>query len=299
MNAMTTNLQHIQIQQSQTLESLAHAKVENSTFFATVTQQLPLENDSSTLANAFQPLLEQYKDEFLAGVKKEFRSAARSAWDDILREAPAAIDKMQHRGKTAQRVSERVANEDEETTERDLHTPDRYKATLAEPSPLSLERPILGRLDRKNAMMLYENESKWKTRLGSLTITIRNRVYFNEVGPPIKSYEFAARFNLSSSWMSTGFSMTYENKTDARGSPEFGLKWKTYRVIPKDHEVFEAIGAHDIRTVQNILAQKLVTPSDRGSDGWPLLMWAVLAGSLDICKALVQSGADINACNNE
>ncbi|KAI1806391.1 hypothetical protein F4811DRAFT_568998 [Daldinia bambusicola] len=231
MNSITANLQHIQIQQSQTLESLAHAKVENSTFFAT-------------------PLLEQYKDEFPAGVKRNFQSAARSTWDDILQDAPAAINKMQHRSKTAHRVSKLVANEDEEMAETNLHTPERYKAASAEPSLLSLERPILSQPDRKNGMMLYWNQSERKTRLGSPVITIR---------------DIPSLFQRS-------FSIAYENKTDARGSPEIGLKWKTYRVIPQDHEVIKSMKANSIRTVQNMLSQKLISPSDRDMDGHLLLM---------------------------
>ncbi|KAI1482956.1 hypothetical protein F4774DRAFT_416897 [Daldinia eschscholtzii] len=295
MNKVTTNLQHTQIQQSQILESVAHAKVENSSFFATVTQQLPLANDSSTLANALQPLLEQYKDELLIGVKKEFRSAARSAFNDMLQKTPATIDRMQHRSRAAQRVFEEVLKEGEDTTEKDLYTSEWYNAPSEEPKLLSLERRHFGQSDKNSVTIRYQNRLWWNTRLGCLMITIQDRDYFNETRSLTTRYELIVQFTPSPSWMSTGFLMTYENKTDARGSPEFGLRFKTYRIIPLDHDIFNALAQRDVRTVQNMLSQKLVLPSDRDDRGWSLLIYATLLGKLDICKALVQGGTDINA----
>ncbi|OTB11709.1 hypothetical protein K445DRAFT_211630 [Daldinia sp. EC12] len=295
MNKVTTNLQHTQIQQSQILESVAHAKVENSSFFATVTQQLPLVNDSSTLANALQPLLEQYKDEFLIGVKKEFRSAARSAFDDMLQMTPATIDRMQHRSRTAQRVSEEVLKEGEDTTEKDLYTSEWYNAPSEEPKLLSLERRHFGQSDKNSVTIRYQNRLWWNTKLGCLMITIQDRDYFNETRSLTTRYELTVQLTPSPSWMSTGFLMTYKNKTDARGSPEFGLRFKTYRILPRDHDIFNALAKRDVRTVQNMLSQKLVLPSDRDDRGCSLLIYATFVGKLDICKALVQGGTDINA----
>ncbi|KAI2781764.1 hypothetical protein F4815DRAFT_74293 [Daldinia loculata] len=298
MKNITTGLQHIQVRQSETLKSLAHVKVENSTFFATVTQQIPLASDSSTLVHALRPLLEQYKDEFIAGVKKEFQSAARTGFDSIIQNAPAALDEMQHRSRTAQHDPERVVGESKETTEIDLYTYESYTTPFEDPNPLLLKRQALGRPDKNSITMLYQRRRRWKTILGNLILRIRDRVHFNEYGRPTKMYELTVQFTPSLSWLSTGFSMTYENKTDARGGPEFGLRLKTYRVLPDDHEVFRAIVDGDVCTVRNMLSQKLVSPSDRHLNGWTLLMEAVYIGELNICKALVQSGADINARND-
>ncbi|KAI1659918.1 hypothetical protein F4813DRAFT_387409 [Daldinia decipiens] len=283
MKNITTGLQHIQVRQSETLESLAHVKVENSTFFATVTQQIPLASDSSTLVHALRPLLEQYKDEILAGVKKEYRSAARTEFDNIIQNTPAALNEMQHRSGTAQHDSERVVVGSKETTEMDSYTSESHTTPFEDPKPLLPKRQALGRPDKNSITMLYYNWREWQTRLGTLVFIIRDRVHFNEYGRPIKMYELTVHFTPSPSWLSTGFSMTYENKTDARGGPEFGLSFKTYRVLPDDHEVIRAIENGDVCTVRNMLSQKLVSPSDRNLDGWPLLMYAVVSGELDIC----------------
>ncbi|KAI0854404.1 hypothetical protein F5Y00DRAFT_256898 [Daldinia vernicosa] len=294
---ITTGLQHIQVRQSETLDSLAHVKVENSAFFATVTQRTPLASDSSTLVHALRPLLEQYKDEILIGVKKEYQSAARSGFDSIIQNAPAALDEIQHRSRTAQQDSERAVVESKEAAEIDLYTSKSYITPFEDPNPLLLKRRALGRLDRNSITMLYYNCWRWKTALGNLMLSIRDKVHFNEYGRPTKMYELTVQLIPSLSWLSTGFSMTYENKTDARGAPEFGIRLKTYRVLPNDHEVIRAIEDGDVYTVQNMLSQKLVSPSGRDTNGRSLLMIAVEHGELDICKALVQSGADINARN--
>ncbi|KAF3062290.1 hypothetical protein GL218_03392 [Daldinia childiae] len=296
MKNITTGLQHIQVRQSETLESIAHVKVENSTFFATVTQQAPLASDSSTLAHALRPLLEQYKDEFIAGVKKEFQSAARAGFDSIIQNAPTTLE-MQHRSRIAQHDPERVVGESKETIEMDLCTSESYTTSFEDPNPLLLKRQVPGWRDKNSITMLYQRRRRWETGLGTLVLVIGDNLYFNKHGRPTKIYQLTVQFIPSLSWLSTGFSMTYENKTDARGGPEFGLRLKTYRVLPDDHEVFRAIEDDDVCTVQNMLSQKFVSPSDRHTDGWTLLMIAVFHGRLDICKALVQSGADVNARN--
>ncbi|KAI2470822.1 hypothetical protein F4781DRAFT_441423 [Annulohypoxylon bovei var. microspora] len=293
MTTLGVGVQNIQCRQSSTIESLAQVKVENSTFLAGVTQQIPMTDDpGSFLRHALQPLLEEYSEKIIAGVKKEFRGTARYEMDNMFQRALPALDEMQHRSKATRQDRREVVDEVATKTGPDdfeqRHSPRLEGFEL-------LDKQSHGQFDKDNLTIAYRNFWWAETSIGKLSIFIRHTIRFNAFGIPTEVYQLAAQFNPSPRWLSTGCSIIYENRTDARGNAEFGLRLKSYRVLNPDHKVWDAIRRNDVSSIQRMLLQKTISTSDRDIYGRTLLHRAVVCGYLDVCKALVQSGADINA----
>ncbi|KAI1771881.1 hypothetical protein F4818DRAFT_454381 [Hypoxylon cercidicola] len=291
MTAMNITLENIQSRQSESFESISQVKVENSAFLASVTQQVPLGSDSSaSFQNVIRPLFEEYIEKALAEMKKEYRITARSEADHLLNDLLPTLHEMQSFCTVTQ--GNPIGITDEDTTEA-YHESSKSQVHLGEirnAEPLAPHQ-----LDKTNVSVIYRNRWRRKTGLGVFSVIMRDRVHFDPSGRVTKLYELTAQFNPSPRWFATGCSITYKYKSDARGSPEFGLKPKSYRVLEDGHVAFKAIMSGDISTLQSMLAQRFISPSDTNKNGQSLLSMAVLNGELDICKALVQSGADINA----
>ncbi|OTA91944.1 hypothetical protein M434DRAFT_32216 [Hypoxylon sp. CO27-5] len=296
MTSLNVGVQTIQTQQSSTFESLAQVRVENSTFYANMTQQLSLASvSSSSLRIALRPLFEEYADKIVEGARKEFRSAARSEMDNFLKNALPVLDEMQYR--IAETEPDHRDAGDDIGNETDQHDFELQSSFKQQKNCAILDRKASREIDKNSITMLYQKYWRMKTRLGILSFIIRDRVHFSTSGHPTKIYELIAQFNPSSHWFSTGLSITYEKRSDARSSPDFGHRLKAYRVLDEQHEVWRAIYSGDVSRIQYMLSKKLISTSDRDFIGMTLLHIAVLSGRLDICKALVHSGADINERN--
>ncbi|KAI1462406.1 hypothetical protein F4805DRAFT_132829 [Annulohypoxylon moriforme] len=299
MTTLNVGVQDIRCQQSGTIESLAQARVENSTFLAGITQQVSLaSNSSSTLQYALRPLLEEYKEKFIAEVKKEFRGTARSQMNNMFENALPALDEMQSLSTTippryATVVSEAIS----ETDRTDFGSQSSSELQNLD----TVKKRSHGKFDKNSFTMIYHKRRWFVSDIGTLSLFIRDCVHFSASGTPTEVYELTAQFIPSPRWLSTGCSIIYKNRIDARGSPELGLRLQSYRVLDDNHEVWRAIGRDNISHIQDMLSQKIISTSDRNVDGRTLLHYAVSLGRLDICKALVQSGADINVhdCNGE
>ncbi|KAI0835280.1 hypothetical protein F5Y06DRAFT_289188 [Hypoxylon sp. FL0890] len=263
MTALNVGLQSVHAQQSSTFESLSQVRVQNSSFLASISQQVPLAGDGgSSLQLAFRPLFEEYADKIVEGVKKEFRGVARSEMDNFLKSALPTLDEMQcHSTKTQRNPPKTAVEVGPETDSHDIRTGDFNR----------LDNQAPGRVDKNSITVLYQKVWWMDTRLGQLSFRIRDRVYFNTFGSPTTAYELTAQFIPSPRWFSTGLSITYERRGDARGSPDFGLRLKAYRVLEHGHEVWQAIRDDDISSIQYMLSQKLISTSDRDIYGRTLL----------------------------
>ncbi|KAI2622157.1 hypothetical protein GGS26DRAFT_249749 [Hypomontagnella submonticulosa] len=289
-SSVETGFQNIQIRQSETLESLAHVRVENGAFNARIAQHLPLEaNANAPVQHVLRSLLEEYSDKILAEVKKEFRETARAELNNLLNSDLRTFYETQHGSRTARMDPKDTAGEDE--TGIDSSHLEEFESRTS----IFSNKQGPHRHDRNSITKIYSYSWHKGTNLGHFTVLIRDRVRFDAFGRPKGVYELAAHFIPSLRWLSTGISMTYQNISDARGSPDFGLRLKTYRIISNNHEVWYALRDHDVQRIQSMLSQKLISTSDRNSLGLTPFHFAVLSGDIDACKALVQSGADINA----
>ncbi|KAI1391381.1 uncharacterized protein F4822DRAFT_184402 [Hypoxylon trugodes] len=263
--ATNMNVQNICARQSEVLESLAHVKVENREFLARITQQVPPTNHfGASFQHALKPLLEEYMGKFLAGVKKEYRGTARSEMDALLENTLPALGNIQYRtqpdpGNVADEIGLEV---------------DQYNQTPNDPSSAdeiasfaSTDRRATSQLNKSELANIYHYCWGKKTSLGIFSLSIRDKVHLDESKHPTRLYELTVHFIPSPRWFSTGYSMTYHKSTDARGKPEFGLRLKTYRLLGEGHPVLEAIETNDILSLQSMLSQKLVSPSDQTPSG--------------------------------
>ncbi|OTA67753.1 hypothetical protein K449DRAFT_429845 [Hypoxylon sp. EC38] len=269
MTSLNVGVQTIQTQQSSTFESLAQVRVENSTFHANMTQQLPLDSgSSSSLRIALRPLFEEYADKIVEGAKKEFRSTARSEMDNFLKNALPALDEMQYRNTNTERDHRgAVYDIENETDQHDFE----LRSSLEQQNSTILDRQAPREMDKNSITMLYQKRWRMETKLGILFFIIRDRVHFSISGHPTRIYELITQFSPSPRWFSTGLSITYEKRSDARGSPDFGLRLKAYRVLDEEHEVWRAICSNDISGIQCMLSNRLISTSDREFFGWTLL----------------------------
>ncbi|KAI0118543.1 hypothetical protein F4776DRAFT_656006 [Hypoxylon sp. NC0597] len=269
MTSLNVGLQTVQTQQSSTFESLAQVRVENSSFHASITQQVPLASgSSSSLRIALRPLFEEYADKIVEGAKKEFRSAARSEMDNFLKNAIPMLDEMQYLNAEIERDhGDGVDQIGNETDQHELES----QSSFEQHNPTFPDRQAPCQIDKNSITMLYRKLWLTETRLGVLSFIIRDRVRFSASGHPTRIYELTAQFNPSPRWFSTGLSITYEKRGDARGSPDFGLRPKAYRVLDDGHEVWDAIKRGDIDGIQCMLSKKLISTSDRNLDGRTLL----------------------------
>ncbi|KAI0009583.1 hypothetical protein F4779DRAFT_581650 [Xylariaceae sp. FL0662B] len=292
MENMNISLQDILTNQSRDSESIAEVKVQNSEFHAWARQQAPLASHSDA---SFKGLLKGFFDEYtetaLTEIKKEFRGTARLELEDLKRNFLQAMNKMQSRVAT-EGSSRETANE------KPRSEPEGQVPGLEEtPIKLQSETPDghdPRELKKQDISVTYSERWGSRTRLGTFVLQIRHKVLFKPSQPVASVYELGAHFLPSPCWLSGGCSMTYQKMTDPRGNPDFGLRFQTYGILDQDHEVWNAIKENKMATIQNMLSQKVISPSDRSSSGVTLLHHAVRHGRLDICKALVQSGADVN-----
>ncbi|XDG02269.1 hypothetical protein ABKA04_001884 [Annulohypoxylon sp. FPYF3050] len=274
MTSLDVGVQGIQHQQASAIQALAQVKVQNSTFLAGVIQQFPLASDpSSSLRHVMRSFLEEFGETFIAEIDKRFQATARSEMDNMLQQALPSLDEMQYRSGTTQRDN----------------------GVRSSSELQKLGHPAHGKLDKNRITILYRNAWLFESSLGILSLIIRDRVRFDAFGNPTEVYELTVQFNPSPCWLSSGCSIAYESRTDARGHPQFGLRLQSHRVLDSNHEVYNAIEKGDISRIRDMLSQKIISTSDRSICGWTLLQYAVIGGQLEICKTLVQSGADINA----
>ncbi|KAI1370885.1 hypothetical protein F4677DRAFT_457542 [Hypoxylon crocopeplum] len=271
MTALNVGLQNVNTQQPETIESLARVRVENSTLLATATHQVPLAGDlGASFEYVLRPLLEEYGDKMLAEVKKEFRGRARCEMDNLIKGAFPALDEMQSRSKEAQRNA--VDEMDIDETDTDSELSKSRCSSSGSHSIIPPDRRTPRWQDKNSITMLFQKRWRTETSLGIFMLRIWDRVHFDAFGRSTRIYELTAQFTPSPRWLSTGCSITYENKTDARGGPTFCFRLpKTYRVLETDHEVWDAIRDGDVSTIQSMLSQKLISPSDRDIYGSPLL----------------------------
>lgn len=294
---------------SEILESLAIVRVENSKLHGRVTQVLPqaCSFDNTSLKNLLGSMLDEYQESFISEIRKEFRGTARSEMKGMRAQALQAIDTIQPDRQTRNL-------ETQTTTESAVEPPYPYASEPmqnAEKAPTELgERQ---RQEKDDIAIIYTKQRFIETRMGIFSLIILDKVIFDPVKPPVSVYELTTHFTPSPRWCSKGFFVAYQKVADARGTPKFGLQLESYRVLDRDHHIWEAIKKRDIEWVRSMLDERVISPDDRNEYSQTVLMvsselciptrlinanvdkYAVLGGNLDIVKALVHSGANINA----
>ncbi|KAI8627134.1 hypothetical protein F5Y19DRAFT_477695 [Xylariaceae sp. FL1651] len=286
--------QILQTQHVETMDNFAQVRVENSRLYANMATQGA--NVSDSIYHVVRPLLEEYQERILDGIRKEFRGTARAEMESF----QAALLQDLHNTDylepeiESSRFSEENQSENHATK---AQQPDEFSDSLSTGDKETGFQPGLG--PRKSEMsVVYRKDRSIQTRLGQFSLYITSTVHLRPGYPALKTYNLRAYFYPSLQWFSTGYSVVYQRTVDGRGPPKFGFQFPTYRIISDDHEVWETIAADDVGAIQDMLSQKVISPSDRDHDGMPLLHGAIICGNLDICKALIHSGADVNATDS-
>ncbi|KAI1780527.1 hypothetical protein F4818DRAFT_9308 [Hypoxylon cercidicola] len=294
IHGLGTSFNAMMLKQSEIFESLATVRVENSELHGRVTQVLPQTHDfdSTSLQYLLKSMLDEYQEKSIMEIRKEFRGTARSEMENLRTQALQALNEMQSGRQTRHPKAETTPEPAVKPSSPYASEPIQ-NAMGAETAPLKLGEH--GR-QKKNDISIVYTKRRWiDTRIGTFWFRIRDKVVFDSVKPPVSVYELTVHFTPSPRWCSKSFSVAYQKVADARGGPKFGLQLESYRVLDNDHEVWKAIREHDVDSVRTMLAERVISPYDHRHDGWALLSHATLFGNLDMVKALVHSGADINA----
>ncbi|XXH00484.1 hypothetical protein Hte_006830 [Hypoxylon texense] len=147
MTTMNTSLENMQSRQSETYESIARVRIQNSTFFTRATQQVPLSSDSgASFHNVIRPLFEEYFEKALTEMKKEYRTAARSQADHLLKDLLPTLHEMQSGCVVAQGSYLGVADEDIPEVYRERSELQDHPIGIQNAEPLA--RRQLGKNDR-------------------------------------------------------------------------------------------------------------------------------------------------------
>ncbi|KAI1084220.1 hypothetical protein F5B20DRAFT_524057 [Whalleya microplaca] len=280
--------------QTQTQESVARVEVQRSEFRALATQRIPFaSNGSASFQDVLTEIFDNYLDTFIAGTNKEYRGLARSSGEILQQAILYHLSKMQSdAARTQESSGSKRAGKPHHQSDNQVHEFDE--------TPFDLQRGAMQhgqashRLNKHDISIAYFCRKQFETRIGVFTLQICRKDIFTPSQPVMSIFEMGAHFLPSPGWF-PGISVSYKHTTDSRGNAHGGPQFKSYRVLKMDHEVWGAIKEGDFFTVRDMLSQKTISPSDRNEMGQTLLHYAIEHGSLPICEALVQKGADINA----
>ncbi|XXG97669.1 hypothetical protein Hte_003976 [Hypoxylon texense] len=312
--SMLKQNEDVRTHSSKILESLATVRVENSELHSRVTQVLPQDRsfDNTSLQHVLRSVLDEYQESFLSEIRKEFRGTARSEMESMRAQALQALDGMQSGRKAC---ASEIQSGLEVVVKPSFHPSMPARATKGS-KEATLESREHRRQQKSNITMLYATVWGVETRIGTFWLNIRDKVIFDPVKPPVNVYELTTHFIPSPRWCSKGFHVAYQKVADPRGIPKFGLRLESYCVLDDDHKTWAAIRQHDTDSVRNMLAERVISPNDRDTYGMTLLgvsfkfsssiglvntnvnKLAVVSGGLDTVKALIHSGADINAVDS-
>ncbi|KAI0485103.1 hypothetical protein GGR56DRAFT_616852 [Xylariaceae sp. FL0804] len=300
IESMREDIRTPQTYQQRSLQSAAETSVSSSTFQARVVRS---DTTPDALRYLIHELLQHQFDDFKEALVGEAKKEIRGALSSALAEAQRAICKdlreMDDPGVEHPRSLSgpgHTSTYDSVTGVFDAGSRG-AQACLLQPTGAKPSQDT--RCDANEDMeLMYRRWRRINTRAGVFYVLTSENVVFRPGQPLLSLFDLEVHFRPFPHWFSKGFSITYQKMTDARGSPKFGFQLQAYRVLDKDHEVFQAIREGDLKRVRDMLAQKTMIPSDRDSNGYTLLHRAAQYRQLDICKALIQSGADVNARNH-
>lgn len=261
--------QDMRAHNSDVLESLATIRVENSKLYGQATQVLPqtCNFDTTSFQHILVSMLDEYKDNIITDIRKEFRGTALSEMESLRTQTLQALDRMQSDRQTrissTQLVPEPMAE------------PSSPYCSILTQATIGTEDIIESRDHRwqqkKDITIVYTYHRRITTRIGTLRLIIRDTAIFDPIKPPVSVYQLTAHFILSPRWYSKGFLVAYEKVTDARGTPKFGLQLQPYRVFGDDHRIWQVIYEDDIDLFRNMLSQRNISTYDRDSYGNTLL----------------------------
>lgn len=259
-----------EIDATQTLQSMAEVKVENSRFHAQVTQAAPVASISDTsLQHLMRSVLDEYEERMLTGVEKRFRSAAQSelgyARESLLRALP---EKQAEVAKTTLFTSPMMNEEYIATTRRHQ---DSFQEESFTPARLCHDWQENAKSKKKNTTIVFKKHWKKYTSFGIISFDFMRSVVFSNGRLTTCVHTVTAHLIPSPRWLTTGFSITYQNSTDPRGNPRFILQPQTYRVLDDHHQIWGVMERGDTDSLRMMLSQRIVSPFDRHCNGSTLL----------------------------
>ncbi|KAI1874006.1 uncharacterized protein JN550_002585 [Neoarthrinium moseri] len=131
--------------------------------------------------------------------------------------------------------------------------------------------------------------------LGEFYLKYEHLVEFISSGPARDIFEINAHWIPSPAYFSTGITGDFRYLTHPCAPPKLIFQPRIYRVLPSYHEAWEVIQRGDLISVRRMLTEKTMLPSDQNAFGEGLLHFAAFHGEVDICKALISCGADVDA----
>lgn len=268
-----TSLQALQLKSetdtTQILQSLAEVKVENSRFHAQVTQAAPVASISDTsLQHLIRSVFDEYEERMLVGVEKRFRRAAQSELGDTRESLLQALPEKQ-----AEVVKKSIpisSTSDEDCALTTQRRQDSSQDESFNPSKLSHDRRENAKLKKRNTTIIFREDWEKCTSFGTIWLHFVRSVVFSNDRPTTCVHTVTAHLIPSPRWLTTGFSITYQNSTDPRGNPRFILQPQTYRVLDDHHQIWGVINRDDTDSLKMMLSQRIVSPFDRAS-GYTLL----------------------------
>ncbi|KAI8627640.1 hypothetical protein F5Y19DRAFT_440645 [Xylariaceae sp. FL1651] len=284
-NSIDSLKQVVQAQHAESTDSLARVMVQDSKFFATIrTEREALE---SSVGHVMRSLFEEYQYSLLEEIRKEYRGTARAEVQSILADLEHSISLRNFQ--TDRDQLDYTSKSHDESKSSDT------KSMQLQTGEASHELENRPRSRKPEVSVVYQRTHISMARLGIFALHIKQSVLYQPGQSALTVYNLEAQFRPSPCWLSTGCSITYQKVSDGRGTPKFGFQFPTYRIISLNHEVWNTIADGKLDIIQTMLLKKTILPSDQNIHGWTLLHEAVAQGRLDICKALIQSGADVNA----
>ncbi|KAI1425840.1 hypothetical protein F5Y12DRAFT_322043 [Xylaria sp. FL1777] len=275
--------QVVQTSHVESMNSLAQVAVENSRFFASMTTER--ESLEQVIGNVLRPLMEEYKDSLLQETRKEFRGTARAHMEELLAVLTQNIDlsDFSQNSKYDKQPYYRTARSHDTTSQIQAYGDNNEDETRK------------NRDFKSNLALIYQKTYLKETQIGKFWLLITQTVQFQPNQPPLAVYNLEAHFMPFMHWLSTSYSIMYRKTDDGRGPPTFGFQFPVYRILDYDHEAVDAILQGDISAIQEMLSEKRIFPSDRTDNGMTLLHWAAHCNQVEISRALILSGADVNA----
>lgn len=270
-----TSLQALQLKSetdtTQILQSIAKVKVENSRFHAQVTQAAPVASISETsLQHLIRSVFDEYEEHMLAGVEKRFRSAAQSelgyARESLLRALPEKQAEVAKKSIPISRAS------DEECVSTIERRQDSFEKESFESVKFRRDWQENAKLKKQNTTIIYKQYWVKRTPFGIIWLYFVRSVVFSNERLATCIHTVTADLIPSPRWLTTGFSITYQNSTDPRGNPRFILQPQTYRVLDDHHQIWGVIERGDTDSLRMMLSQRIVSPFGRCCNGNTLLL---------------------------
>ena len=146
-----------------------------------------------------------------------------------------------------------------------------YSESLSTPADSQRSSRQGKNMPREDITLLYRSSWFKVSRLGVFSLEVARSTIFDEDGHPTSVYHLEMQLLPSICWFTTGCSIAYQSFTDRRGKPKMVLQPEVFRILGLDHDVWRVIREGDNMSLREMLATRLISPSDRDYLGRTLL----------------------------